>query len=221
MKFDWKHEWLPITAILTSLIVSAVLYPNLPDPMPIHWGAGGQPDNFGSRLTGAFMAPLLSGGVYLLMLVLPRIDPRQNNIRRFGDTYRLIRSGTVIFLVFVHFLSLNAVMRAGMTLNTTLMIAAVGLFLALIGNYLPRTRSNWFLGVRTPWTLSSERVWKKTHRLAGRLFVTGGILLAVAGFFLPGSVVWMILGLVVVLALVPVAYSYFLFREETNSTQGE
>lgn len=220
MKLEWKYEWLPITAILTSLIVSVVLYPNLPEPMPIHWGAGWQPDNFGSRLTGAFMAPLLSAGVYLLMLVLPRIDPRQNNIRRFGDTYRLIRTGFVIFLVFVHFLTLNAVMRAGMTLNTTLMIAAVGLFLAVIGNYLPRTRSNWFLGVRTPWTLSSERVWKKTHRLAGRLFVVGGILLAAVGFLLPGSLVWVLLGVVVIMALVPVVYSYFIFREENDWAQG-
>lgn len=220
MKLEWKYEWLPITAILTSLIVSVVLYPNLPKQMPIHWGPGGQPDNFGSRLTGAFMAPLLSAGVYLLMLVLPRIDPRQNNIRRFGDTYRLIRTGIVIFLVFVHFLTLNAVMRAGMTLNTTLMIAAVGLFLAVVGNYLPRTRSNWFLGVRTPWTLSSERVWKKTHRLAGRLFVVGGILLAAVGFLLPGSLVWVLLGVVVIMALVPVMYSYFIFREENDPAQG-
>lgn len=216
MKFSWKHEWLPIAAILTSLIVSVVLYPNLPEQMPIHWGPGGQPDNFGSRFTGTFMAPLLSAGVYLLMLVLPRIDPRQDNIQRFGDTYRLIRTGIVVFLVLVHFLTLNAVMQAGMTLNTTLMIAGVGLFLALIGNYLPRTRSNWFLGVRTPWTLSSERVWKKTHRLAGRLFVAGGILLAAVGFLLPGSLVWVLLGIVVIMALVPVVYSYFIFREEND-----
>lgn len=221
MKFEWKHEWLPITAILASFILSVLMYPSLPDRMPIHWGPGGQPDDFGTRLTGAFLAPLLSVGVYLLMLVLPRIDPRQDNIRRFGDTYRLIRTGLVIFLVFVHFLSLNAAMRAGMTLNTTLMIAVVGLFLALIGNYLPRTRSNWFLGVRTPWTLSSERVWRKTHWLAGRLFVIGGILLAATGFLLPGSVIWILVAVVAVMGLVPISYSYLLFREEGGRSQGD
>lgn len=214
MKFEWKYEWLPIAAILASLAASLLLFSRLPEQMPIHWGATGQPDNYGSRLVGAFLMPAIIAGTYILILVLPRIDPRRENILRFSDTYRLIRTGVVVFLAFTHFLTLNAVTRQGMTLNSSLTIAAVGLFLAIIGNYLPRTRSNWFLGVRTPWTLSSERVWRKTHRLAGRLFVLGGLLIALIGFLFPDRVVWVLIGVAIIVGLTPIAYSYFIFREE-------
>lgn len=218
MKFDWRQEWLPLAAIAASLIVSLALYNRFPDQMPIHWGPAGQPDNFGSRAVGALLMPAIASGTYLLMLVLPRIDPRQENIRRFDDTYRLIRSGVVLFLVFTHFLALSATLGEGMTLNSSLMIAGLGLFLVVIGNYLPRTRSNWFLGVRTPWTLSSDRVWRKTHRLAGRLFVLTGILIAAVGFLLPGYVVPVLLVGVIVMAGIPLIHSYCIYRRDERQS---
>ncbi len=220
MKTDWRKEWLPLAAIAATWILAAAVYSRVPDPMPIHWNAAGLPNGFGSRFTGVLLVPIMSLGLYLLFLVLPRIDPRQENYARFADTYRFFRTLILLFMLFVYGVTLVAVFQPGYQLNSAWMFGGVGFLLAALGNYLPRVRSNWFVGIRTPWTLSDESVWRDTHRLGGRIFVIGGVAIAAAGLLKPE---W---GLAIVLigslsiAIIPIAYSYVLYRRLKHSRTG-
>ncbi len=212
MKTDWRKEWLPLAAIAVSFVIAAIVYQRVPDPMPTHWNGAGVPDGYGSRFVGVLLVPLMSVGIYLMFLVLPRIDPRQANYARFSDTYRFFRSLIILFLLFVYAITLVAVFQPGYQLNSAWMFGGVGFLLAALGNYMPRVRSNWFVGIRTPWTLSSEEVWRETHRLGGRVFVIGGIVIAISGLLKPEWSTAIVLIGSLALAIIPIAYSYVLFR---------
>jgi uncharacterized membrane protein len=106
MQTERKIDWLSVSAIVVALGASLILWPRLPNPMPIHWNAAGQPDNYGSRAIGALLMPVVMVGIYLLFEVLPRIDPRRRNYRRFADTYRILRTLIILFMLFIHGLTL-------------------------------------------------------------------------------------------------------------------
>jgi len=213
MKTDRGLDWLSIVAIVAAFAASIILWPRLPSSMPIHWNAAGQPDNYGSRLIGAFLLPVIAVGIYFMFDVLPRIDPRRRNYQRFADTYRFLRSLLILFMVFVHALTLYAVVYGGDFLNSSVMFVAVGLLFLLLGNYMPRFRPTWFVGIRTPWTLSSDRIWRKTHRLGGRLFFLVGLVLIVSAWLPPAWTLYVLLGATLVAAVVPIAYSYWLYQQ--------
>lgn len=221
MKIDWRKEWLPMAAIAATFVLAAMVYPQVPNPMPTHWNAAGVPDGYGSRFVGVMLVPLMSVGLYLLFLVLPRIDPRQANYIRFADTYRFFRNLIILFMLFVYVITLVAVFRPGYRLNSAWMFGGVGFLLAALGNYMPRVRSNWFVGIRTPWTLSSERVWRETHRFGGRVFVAGGVAIAIAGLLKPSWSGAIVIFGCVALAIIPVAYSYVVFRRLKRSGEGD
>ncbi|HEX9797019.1 MAG TPA: SdpI family protein [Anaerolineales bacterium] len=219
MKFEWKHEWMPIAAIVLVSLGTLFLYGQLPDPMPIHWNLVGQPDNFAAKTYGAFLLPATAVGIYLLLLVIPHLDPRRASYERFEGTYRILRTGIVLFMVFIQLVTLYSVLLGGNMLNSNLVILAVGLLFVLLGNYMPRVRSNWFVGIRTPWTLSNEHVWRKTHQLGGRLFVLTGLLLMASVVLPPSFSMAVILSSIVVCAVIPMGYSYWLYRRVRNEPE--
>jgi uncharacterized membrane protein len=187
---------------------AGLLYGRLPDPVPSHWGPGGRVDGWMPKPWGAFLLPATALGVVLLLAALPTLSPRGYRIERFGATYaRLL----VLFAGF--FAALEALVLAaclGHDAMTRAPLLLVGALLVGIGNYLGKTTPNFFVGVRTPWTLASPEVWTRTHRLAGWLFVATGALLVLLGL-LAAPPLWT-LALVALPALVPVAYSYLLYR---------
>lgn len=212
-----RTDWVSLSATALAFAVTALVYSRLPDPIPVHWNVAGQPDGFAARWIGAFLLPLTAAGVYLLFELLPAIDPRRQNYEKFIETYYFLRRTIVLFMVLLHALTLYAILFGDGLLSSWLVMAAVGLMFVLIGNYLPRVRSNWFVGIRTPWTLSSEVNWRKTHRRGGQVFVPGGLILLAAAF-LPAA--WQSLIVFVVIALVaglPILYSYYLFRQRGRS----
>ncbi len=212
MKIDWRREAIPLVAMAVIFLIAILAYPQMPDPMPTHWNAAGVPNGYGSRLVGVFLVPAMTLGIYLLFLVLPMIDPRRANYDRFADTYRFFRTLFIFFMLFVQVITLAAVYRPGYTLNSSLMYLAMGFLFAALGNYMPRVRSNWFVGIRTPWTLSSEEVWRATHRLGGRLMVVAGILVALSALVWPeGSLVILMAG-ALAMSVIPIAYSFILYR---------
>lgn len=208
-----KLDWLALSAIALALLGSALLYPRLPEPMPIHWNAAGQPDDYGSRFVGAFLLPLVAAGIYLLFEVLPAIDPRKENYAKFSDTYHFLRRAFVLFMVLLHGLTLYAILLGDSLLSSWLVTAAVGFLFILIGNYMPRVRSNWFVGFRTPWTLSDDRIWRRTHRVGGQVFVVSGLAMMVAAVLPAGWQLVVLLGAILAMVAVPTAYSYWLFRQ--------
>lgn len=209
------------TAVLLAAMwaFAAAVYSRLPARIPTHFDVHGRANGWGGR-GSAFVFPLIATAVALLITeVLPRIDPRRANWDKFRDVVYLLVNLIVLFLAWTMVLALGVSLGWKVDLPRALMVG-MGLFLAAMGNYLPRIRSNWWMGIRTPWTLESERVWRDTHRVGGRTFVAGGLVAAMAAFLPePFSAVLPIAALALG-ALIPVVYSYVAYRRETREHAG-
>ncbi|QGP91322.1 SdpI/YhfL protein family protein [Neomoorella glycerini] len=179
------RDW-PALVVLGAMLVAGILvYPHLPDLVPAHWNFRGEVDNYFSRFWGAFALPLMTGGIYLLMLFIPYLDPKRENYPRFELAYRVVRLGLVFFLAVLHTTVLVVALGGPASLVNRVVPLAVGILFILIGNYLPQARFNYFFGVRTPWTLASEEVWRRTHRFSGYAFILAGFMFVVAAFLPP------------------------------------
>ncbi len=179
-----------------------------------HWGLTGRPDACGGKVQGLLLLPLIAAGVAVVLAVIPLIEPRRFYLWQSARAYNVAWVGVLGLLAAVH---IAAVLSAtGRPLDVTRVVwAAVGLLFVLLGNYLGKVRSNFFFGIRTPWTLSSEVSWNKTHRLGGRLFVAFGFVMLLTAWIgnpvLSVGVLLAGLGLVVA---VPVAYSYVTWSQD-------
>ncbi|MGH8932534.1 MAG: SdpI family protein [Egibacteraceae bacterium] len=200
--------WATVVAVAVAAGISIWAAPDLPARVPMHFDLSGRPDRLGSRTEALVGIPLLVFGLGVLFWVLPLVDPRQGNIARSAKAYRACMLAILAFLVGVHgLIILNGVGRPVPVVRA--INGGAGLLFVVIGNYLGKTRSNWFFGVRTPWTLSSERSWGKTNRLAGRGFAMLGILVIVAALLgSPVAMLAVIFGGLTLLAVALAAYSY-------------
>ncbi len=198
--------------VLLSFILSIYFYPQVPDQMATHWDSQGEVNGYMSKFWGTFFMPLLITGLVILFLVIPKIDPRKENIEMFRKHYEGFRLVLIIFLVLVHLhillwntgtqISPNAVIPLGM-----------GLLFYYAGVLTENAEQNWFIGIRTPWTLSSEKVWKRTNRLGGKLFRIAGIT-AFSGVFFPEYAIYFILVPAVIVVVITVVYSYLEYKKE-------
>jgi uncharacterized membrane protein len=209
------RKWIPLLIIAAAFIASAIAYPRLPETIPTHWNMDGQPDDWSSRAFGALITPVILLFVWGFVRVLPAIDPRGANYAKFGGALEAIFDSLMLFLLGMHIVLL----RAGLGYPVQIQRIGpfgIGVLLIVIGNLLPRCRPNWFVGIRTPWTLSSDRVWEKTHRIGGRLFVAAGFLIAVAALF---WVQWVHVVLITSILLATAAvliYSYLEWKREQS-----
>jgi uncharacterized membrane protein len=200
--------------IAVPFVYLAMLWNLLPEQVPTHFNANGIPDDWSSKSSLIYLECSLGIGVYGLMLLIPYLDPKKR-IREMGDKYYALR---FLFTFFFCLLGtyLIYVTREGSLKHPGMLMALISVLLAFLGNYFQALRPNYFIGIRTPWTLESETVWKKTHRLAGRLWMAGGITGAVLAFVITDSAMLeMVFGaLLFVLVIVPVVFSYLEFRKE-------
>lgn len=191
-----------------------------PDALyPVHWGIDGQPDRFAGRNQAFLMMPAIMLGMTLLFCILPGIDPRGGNLKRSPAIYLVAWVGTIAFMTAVHVVtsasSSGLMPGADDALVPVVVPVGIGILLILIGNFLGKARPNWFVGVRTPWTLSSDLSWDKTHRLTGRLMVLGGLVILGGAFLLQAeATVYLVIAGSVVPALVGVVYSYFVWKSD-------
>ena len=197
--------------LLAALGFAIVVYPSLPAQVPTHWGMDGQVDDYTEKMPGAFLAPVLGLGIWLLLVGLRRIDPRSRNYDRFDDTFWLIGNVLGVFMAGITVATLGYALGWPIAMERVV-LGGVGLLLLVLGNVMPRLRSNFWMGVRTPWTLSSDQVWRDTHRVAGRTMVAGGLITLLALLF-PGEYrIWIALAGFVIAGFIPVVYSYFSWR---------
>lgn len=213
------RKWIPLLIIVAAFIASAVVYPNLPDRVPTHWNMAGEVDDWSGRTWGAWMIPIFLVAMWALLRLLPAIDPRGSNYVKFGGAFEAIIVSVMLFMLGVHVI----ILRAGLGYPVAaerVMPVGVGILLVVIGNLLPRARPNWFVGIRTPWTLSSDRVWEKTHRVGGQLFVIGGILIVAAGLLAADWMPWVLGVVIATCSIVVVVYSYVEWRREKSATAG-
>ncbi len=208
-----SKRWLGPVLIVGMLAFTLAVYGSLPEQLPTHWNIRGEADDWSSRAVGAFMMPAISTALWLLLPLLRRVDPRRPHYERFGETFWVLVNILVLFMGAMHVLVLGT--GLGWRIDVTrASLVMLGLLLIALGNYLPRVRSNWWMGIRTPWTLESETVWRQTHRVAGVTFVAGGVL-AVLAALLPGAASFAV-GMTAMMAgaLIPTVYSYIAYRRE-------
>lgn len=207
------RKTLAAALVAGAFALSAAVYGRLPDRVPTHWNLAGEIDGWSSRLIGAFGLPAVTLGMLLLLTWLPRIDPKRANYARFESAYETMMVAVVAFLVLMHVLVIGTAL--GWPVNLARVVpVAVGMLLLVLGNVLPQARQNWWFGVRTPWTLSDERVWTRTHRVGGRLMMAAG-LLTIATVALPRA--WsvpVLIACIVAASLGSVVYSYVAWRQE-------
>jgi uncharacterized membrane protein len=209
-KYGWSY-----LLIALSVLIGVFAYPYLPDQMPMHWNINGEVDGYWDKQYAAFFPPLLMIVLMALFIFMPRIDPKKENYKKFSGSYTIFI--TIMNVFFLLLQSMTISHGLGVNIDISLVVnLGIGLLFIVLGNYLPRIKHNYFIGVRTPWTLANEKTWRKTHQLSGKLFVVAGILL-VAISFLPG--IYKFTGmLVVVLSTVLIATiaSYVFFNRYKN-----
>jgi uncharacterized membrane protein len=204
-----RSDVLGLLLVLAGFAVVGVQYPGLPDPMPTHWNAAGQVDGWMPKFWGAFLLPLVMAVLWLIFLVLPKISPRGFEMEPFLRAWGVFKVATFVLLFFIGILVLRAA-KSGGELSQTAVVGSLGVLFVVMGNLLGKVTRNFFVGIRTPWTLASEEVWHRTHRLAGKLFVAAGLFVVATAFL--GLRVWPIMAAVGLATLIPVVYSYVIYR---------
>lgn len=209
------RKWMPAALIAMGYLFSLVVYPDLPEEVPIHWNFSGEPDRWVARLWGALALPTIMLVNWAMFVILPRFDPRRENISKFGKTYDFVVNAGIGLLLLLHFLALGTALGWAVSMPGLLAVG-LGLLLVVLGNVLPRARQNWTFGIRTPWTLENRRAWERTHRVGGVLFVVAGVLTIGAGILTPTNAMPIMLAALVGASAAAVIFSYFAWRREVR-----
>ncbi len=213
MHITWRSELPQLVFIAAMFLAAIAAWPFAPDRLPVHWNLQGEVDGYAGKATGLLLVPAITLGIYLLLLWLPRIDPRYANYVRFEGTYLAIRVTLVMFLTLLYGATLLAAFGQPIDVGLVISLGVGGLFVVL-GSLVHRLQPNWFVGIRTPWTLSSDLAWKKTHRVGGWLFLLLGPMVAAIGVVRAGwyLAVTLVVGGVGLAGLV--VYSYWVYRHD-------
>lgn len=180
MSMRWRAELLHWLIVGGMWIGAGVTWAAAPDRIPVHWDLYGEVNRYGGKVEGLIGLPLMASVIYLALLLLPRIDPGRDNYRQFAGAYSTLRLSMSITLAAVYAV-VHLWIRGQHVAITTAVPIMIGLLLIVVGNTMGKIRPNWFVGIRTPWTLTSKRAWVKTHRAGGWLLIADGVGLMVAG----------------------------------------
>lgn len=211
-----KHPLLTLLLVLVALLPAgylALVWNELPQTVATHYGPDLQPDQMGNKtglwwMTGFMTA--VSIGMYWLLNNLHRFDPKRKGMPP-SSTFNKLAAGMVVFLSALSFIIILS--AKGTLVMQNFLFPLLGLLFAFIGNYMHHIRPNYFAGLRLPWTLSSDENWRRTHELAGKLWFAGGLLLAVVSLFLSPKIIFPVfIGIMLIITLIPVVYSYRLFK---------
>jgi uncharacterized membrane protein len=197
--------------ILLSFAIAAYLYPTMPEKMASHWDAQGNVNGYMGKFWGMFLMPVISAVVFGMLLVIPRIDPLRNNIAAFRPYFDNFIVLTMGFLFYIYLLTLAWNFGARFEM-TQMLVPAFAILFYYTGIMIEHAKKNWSIGIRTPWTLSNDKVWDKTHKLGGRMFKYCGIV-SLAGALLPQEAIAFIIIPMVLTALYLVVYSYLEYQK--------
>lgn len=212
MNQEQKIMW---GVILVSFVLAFALYPEMPEEMASHWNASGKVDGYIPKFLGVFLMPFLSLFMAGLFLLIPKVDPLKANIERFRKYYDGFIVFMLMFLLYIYILTL--VWNLGFEFNMTRMILpSVGLLIYYLGILMENAKRNWFIGIRTPWTMSSDRVWDKTHAIGSRIYKAAG-LIALVGIFFETYAMFLFFIPIVFGNIYLVVYSYLEYRTEMEA----
>ena len=212
--------WISFIIITILIAAGLVLLPQLPDQVPSHWNDQGQVDGYSSKLSGVLLMPGILLATLLLLLVVPSIDPRKANIAKFRPQYNVFILCFVLFLAYLHVLTLMAGLGVKIDMNRMLM-PAFGLFFIFVGSMVRHAKRNYMIGIRTPWTLHSDYVWDKTHQVGGIAFMIAGAFTMLT-VLIPQLAFPVMMTSVLLVAVGTIIYSYFVYRQlEKNSSSAD
>jgi uncharacterized membrane protein len=207
-----KKHLLPIIFIAAAVILWLSVYSKLPDQMPVHWDLNGKVNGYATK----FSAMLTSLGImclpYLLLVVIPKIDPKKENYLKFSRGYFIINIAMLLLFLTINILIILSALGHNIKMGSITGLIVGALFI-VIGNYLPQIKPNYFMGIRIPWTLNDPENWKKTHRFGGKIFMAGGFLSVLTVFLPAGAAGTSFLLILLIVVLVPTLYSYQLYRK--------
>lgn len=193
--------------ILLPILAGVILWNQLPEQMPTHWNASGEVDGWSSKPFAVFGLPLILLAAQWLCMLGTSADPKKENHPE--KVLQLVLWIIPVISVVLHAVTYAAALGKEVRMEMVMPVV-VGLVLAIVGNYMPKCKQNYTIGIKIPWTLNSEENWNKTHRFAGRLWVICGIAIMLTGFL---GGVWIFFGVVLLMVLAPVVYSYILHRK--------
>jgi uncharacterized membrane protein len=211
-----------LLTILAMLAVALIVGTQLADDvrLPIHWNAAGEVDGYASKWPALLLPAAITGALSLLFFFLPILEPRREGLERSQGLYLWGWASLLLIGAALQFVIVATAFDWAVPADRVI-VAAIGLMLVVIGNQLGKSRSMYLIGLRTPWTLASEEVWVRTHRLGGKLMVTAGMVIALAAVpsLAPGMLMGVVVVAVTIAALVPIVYSYLIWRREQDSDQ--
>lgn len=207
-----KSEITIIAIILLSFVIGTYFYPMMPEKIASHWDSKGRVDGYMSKFWGLFLMPLISVGLFLLFVLIPKIDPLKMNIDKFRKYYDGFVVLVIAFLFYIYILTIlwNTGIRFSMI---QFMAPAFGILFYYAGILTENAKRNWFIGIRTPWTISNEKVWEKTNKVGGRLFKIAGII-SLLGIFFHDQALIFIIAPVILIAVYTIFYSYNEYHKE-------
>ena len=203
-----KREIPLIAIVLLPFIYLAYIWNELPEKVPMHWNVKGEIDRFGEKTELLLIPILLPLLIYIIFLIVPKIDPK-NKISKMGKKYQHIK---ILLTTFMSILALFIIYSAKNQsfANPNYIVLLIGILYIIFGNYFKTIKANYFIGIRTPWTLEDETVWKETHKLGGKMWFIGGIIVVTSSLILdkqPNFILFMII--TGIITVIPIAYSYF------------
>ncbi len=218
MKFNLKKELPIIFIVLLPFVYLAFIWNSLPEEVPIHWNGSGEIDGWGPKITLLLIPFVLPFLIYIIFLSIPAIDPK-GRIKQMGNKFYHLKFFLTLFMSLLAVFILYSSKEESMT-NMSILFALMGFFILVLGNYFKTLRPNYFIGIRTPWTLENETVWKETHIFSGKLWFVGGILLIILSLLLTAKFLTITFTvIVIILAVLPIAYSYMKFKSLKTTPQ--
>ena len=210
----YLKEAILLIIVLLPLMYLTFVWKSLPDIVPTHFNIEGKADDWSSKTALIYITGGITFGIYLLMLIIPYIDPKKK-IEQMGNKYFNLR---FILSLFMSILAtyIIYITKVGTMEGSNGLFIIIGALFAMLGNYFQTVRANYFVGIRTPWTLENENVWKKTHRLGGQIWMAGGILIIILALILNNNNLFAILfGVILaIIIIIPIVYSYIEFQKE-------
>lgn len=208
---NFKKE-LPILAIvLLPFVYLAYIWNELPSKVPMHWNINGEIDRYGDKSELILIPFLLPVLVYLIFLIVPKIDPK-NKLNKMGGKLQTIKFFLTTFMSILALFIIYTAKNQSFA-NPNYIVLLIGILFIILGNYFKTIKPNYFIGIRTPWTLENETVWKKTHKLGGKMWFVGGIIVVLASLILDKQLNFtLFLIIAALISIIPIAYSYVVFK---------
>jgi uncharacterized membrane protein len=212
MKTLVKNEWLLWIIVLLPLTYLLFQWNTIPAQVPLHWNLEGEVDRYGNKNELLYIVLLMPALIYFLLLIIPKIDPKQK-IQQMGHKYQIVKLFITIFISAVCIMIIYISTSESLT-NPSYLLVLIGFLFTILGNYLKTIKPNYFIGIRTPWTLENEVVWKKTHELGGKIWFIGGILIVISSLNFNTHLSFIIFGIIlIIITLIPVIYSFIYFKK--------